>query len=235
VTDPIFDPLAGSPWSKPSTVEGFATGTPNQTLMAFGRDELVRRGGGRVIDIGCGAGRNAVPLAALGWDVVGVDLSLPMLVAATERARRESVEQSFRVALAPMERLPVASGSCDFVIAHGIWNLARTGDEFREAVREAARVATPGAALFVFTFSRNTFDTGVQPVAGESFVFTEFSGQPQVFLTEAQLVEEFDAAGFVADPAVPLRELNRRTPGMLQVGGPPVIYEALFRLVGGAA
>ena len=94
---------------------------------------------------------------------------------------------------------------------------------------EAARAAAPGAALFVFTFSRNTFPAHVTPVAGESFVFTEFSGEPQCFLTAGQLFEELAAAGFEPDPAVPLTEYNRRPDGALPVGGPPVIYECAFR------
>jgi len=39
----------------------------------------------RVIDLGCGAGRNAVSFARLGWDVVGIDLSIPMLRAGSYR------------------------------------------------------------------------------------------------------------------------------------------------------
>ena len=78
-----------------------------------------------------------------------------------------------------MDRLPFRSASFDFVVAHGIWNLARSGGEFGRAVREAARVARPGAALFLFTFSRTTLPDAAMPVAGESFVYTEFSGQPQ--------------------------------------------------------
>ena len=62
-----------------------------------------------------------------------------------------------------MDRLPLADRSCDFVIAHGIWNLARSAVEFRRAVAEAARVAAPGAALFVFTFSRHTFPPETAP------------------------------------------------------------------------
>ena len=118
--------------------------------------------------------------------------------------------------------------SADLVIAHGIWNLARSSAEFRAGVAEAARIARPGAALFVFTFSRNTFPPDVEPVAGEPFVFTQFSGAPQCFLTEAQLVSELGAAGFARDPSVSFRELNRPPPGAVSSGA-PVIYEAAFR------
>ena len=49
---------------------------------------------------------------------------------------------------------------------------------------------TPGGGLFVFTFSRHTLPPDTQPVPGESFVFTQFSGAPQCFLTEPQLLTE---------------------------------------------
>lgn len=223
----IADPLAGSPWSRPQTVAGFTTSPPNASLLRFAQDELRRAHGRRALDLGCGAGRNAFPLAAQGWNVLGVDLSLPMLQAATERARRDHVER-FSVLLAPMERLPVRTASCDLIIAHGIWNLARSGAQFRGAIREAARVAAPGAALFLFTFSRNTLPPETQPVQDESFVFTEFSGEPQCFVTETQLLSELSSAGFIPDPAVPLRELNRPASGAFRGGG-PVIYEGAFR------
>jgi hypothetical protein len=131
-----------------------------------------------------------------------------------------------------MDALPIASGTSDLIVAHGIWNLARSGAEFRRAVGEAARIARTGAALFVFTFSRRTLTADLRPVDGESFVFTEFSGQPQVFLTAGELVDELAGAGFVPDPAVPLTEHNLPRPGGLNTRGVPVIYEAAFRYDG---
>lgn len=225
----IVDPLAHSNWSKPGTVEGFAQSPPNEVLMRFAEEQRRRRGGGLVIDIGCGAGRNAVPLARTGWHVLGTDLSWPMLEAAARRARDERLGPRLHVALAAMHHLPARDRSADVVIAHGIWNLARTGTEFRAAVAEAARVAKAGAALFVFTFSRNTFPEHARPVEGESFVFTQFSGEPQCFLTESQLIAELGAAGFTPDSAVPLSEYNRPPRGLMRTSGPPVIYEAAFR------
>ena len=204
---------------------------PNEVLVQFVRD---CRTPGRALDLGCGAARNAISIAQLGWDVVGTDLSWPMLVAARDRARREDVTRRVQVLLAPMHRLPFADRTFDLIVAHGIWNLARSAVEFRGAVREAARVARPDAALFVFTFSRNTLPAGAEPVAGEPFVFTQFSGQPQCFLTDAQLLAELADAGFAPDSAVPLREYNRRPSGAVSTGA-PVIYEAAFRLRGSRA
>ncbi len=223
------DAHAPSPWNAPDMVAGFAQSSPNAVLMRFAEDEIRRAGRARVLDLGCGAGRNAVPLARLGWEVVGIDLSIPMLFAAMQRAREAPVAGRVHVVRGRMDAIPAWDGSFDLVIAHGIWNLARSAAEFRRALGEAARVARPGAGLFVFTFSRNTFPPGTQPVAGEPFVFTQFSGQPQCFLTDVQLVDELAAVGFAPDPSVPLTEYNLPQSGIIQSGTPPVIYEAAFR------
>ena len=221
-------PSGGSPWSRPATVDSFAQSAPNQTLLRLADAER-NNAQQRLLDIGCGAGRNAVPLARLGWNAVGVDLSAAMIAAAAARVRDQHLGQHLQFALASMHELPFAAHSFDFIVAHGIWNLARSGMEFRGALAEAARVARTASALFVFTFSRNTLPPEAQPVSNESFVFTEFSGQPQCFLTAEQLVRELGAVGFAPDPSTPLRELNLPQRGVLCRGGAPVIYEGLFR------
>ena len=226
----MADPLAGSAWSKPATVAGFVTSPPNATLLRLAGEELRRSPACRALDLGCGAARNAVPLAMQGWRVLGLDLSLPMLQAARERMRAElDSRHRLQLALSPMDRLPVADRSCELVVAHGIWNLARSSAEFRAAVREAARVSADGAALFVFTFSRDTLAGAAEPVAGESFVFEDAQGERHVFLTANQLVGELHEAGFALDAAVPLREVNPRASNRLITIGSPVIWEGAFR------
>ena len=224
-----MDPLAGTAWSQATTVSGFAQSPPNAVLIEFASAELARAADHRALDVGCGAGRNALPLARLGWHTVGTDLSWPMLEAAVDRTRAERLLDRFQPVLAPMHALPARDCSVDLLVAHGIWNLARSAAEFRAAVAEAARVTRPGAAVFVFTFSRNTLPASATPLDGEPFVFTQFSGEPQCFLTESQLVEELTRAGFSLDPAIPIRELNLPRPGQLQAGKAPVIFEAVFR------
>jgi SAM-dependent methyltransferase len=211
-------------WSSPDAVRGFVQSPPNQTLLRFAAQERVRCGPvARVLDIGCGAGRNARPLADEGWYVCGLDTSWPMLAAAAERR-----VPRLQLAQATMSDLPIADATCDLVIAHGIWNLATSDVMFRRAVADAARVARPGAALFVFTFSRHTLPPQAAPLAGETLTFDQFAGVPQIFLTSNQLTDELARAGFDTDPAVPLREHNRPSGAML-ASTVPVIYEGGFR------
>jgi SAM-dependent methyltransferase len=215
-------------WEHPGTVAGFVSGVPNEVLLAFARRFRDADRPTRCLDIGCGAARNAVPLAGLGFHVVGTDLSAPMLEGARERMRSTPGGPRVDLVIAPMAPLPFPGASFDLVVAHGIWNLARSGEEFRAGVAEAARVARPGAGLFVFTFSRRTLPASAVPDAGEAFVFSSWNGEPQCFLTEGELVDELGRAGFVRDSSDPLTEYNVPRPGELRTGGPPVIYEGTF-------
>lgn len=220
-------------WENPRTVAGFVNASPNEVLLAFARTRLAATGGNATcLDIGCGAARNTLPLGAMGWDVAATDLSAPMLAAAAERIRSAppDVAARVRLVLAPMAPLPFADATFDLVVAHGIWNLARTGDEFRAAVAEAARVARPGAGLFLFTFSRATLPAAAAPDPGETFVFSSWNGDPCCFLTESQILDELARAGFRRTPeGAPLTTYNAPRPGEIRLAGaPPVIHEGTF-------
>ena len=213
-------------------MHGFSQSPPNRTLLTFAAAELARCRDGRAIDIGCGAARNAIHLARQGWHVLGTDLSHPMLEAARLRADAELHGERLHFALASMHALPTPDSAFDLLVAHGIWNLARSTMEFRAAVGEAARIAVAGAALFVFTFSRHTLPPGATPVPGEALVFTQFSGHPQCFVTREQLLEELGRVGFVLDDTLAFSEHNLPVAGTFHPVGTPVIFEAAFRYAG---
>jgi SAM-dependent methyltransferase len=216
-------------WEEAGVVKGFSTAAANEILLAFVRAELARRPRLRILDVGCGAARNAAPMAAEGAAVIGTDVAWPMLEAASRRVEGAGVVRRVVLVRAPMDHLPLGNASVDLVVAHGIWNLARSAAEFRRAVAEAARVAREGSGLFVFTFSRATLPPDDRPVSGEAFVFTQFAGEPQCFLTETQLKEELFGAGWEKDPPGPLTEYNRPAASRTIAGSSPVIYEGTFR------
>ena len=94
------------PWTTPEVVARFSTSTPNEVLMRVEGSERKNAKEKYLLDIGCGAGSNAVPLALAGWNVLGLDLSLPMLDAA--RLRTKEAELVLRTdseaAVPPLKR-----------------------------------------------------------------------------------------------------------------------------------
>jgi len=102
--------------------------------------------GERLLDVGCGWGKLAVPAAAHGAVSFGVDLSAVMLAS----ARNHAAESATGIHLARSEgtALPFRHGAFDVVWCHAvIMHLPK--DEARSLVDEIARVLKPGGRAFL--------------------------------------------------------------------------------------
>lgn len=101
---------------------------------------------GRVLDVGCGAGRTTGPLDALGFDVVGIDVSREMV----ERARAIYPEVEFQVG--DVTDLEFADDAFDYaVFAHNGIDYVHPERERRQAIEELRRVLAPGGVLLFST------------------------------------------------------------------------------------
>ena len=69
------------------------SGVPSQQLQSFLAEGKVKPG--RVLELGCGTGTNALFLAQLGFDVTAVDLSKAALEHAREKAAQAKVKINF--------------------------------------------------------------------------------------------------------------------------------------------
>jgi SAM-dependent methyltransferase len=105
--------------------------------------------GGRVLDIGCGAGRTTVPLGQMGFPTVGVDISYPMVHKAHRFTRRMGLDLYWSVADAA--DLPFRSESFDGILFsyNGI-ELVPGIEGKAQVIEEAWRLLRPGG-VFVFT------------------------------------------------------------------------------------
>jgi SAM-dependent methyltransferase len=72
----------------------FFVAKPDENLVSYLDRGLVN--GGRALDLGCGPGRNALHLAARGFEVDAVDLSPTAVEWARERARESGTEATVR-------------------------------------------------------------------------------------------------------------------------------------------
>ncbi|WP_329622011.1 class I SAM-dependent methyltransferase [Streptomyces sp. NBC_01255] len=73
----------------------FFVAKPDENLVSYVERGLLPAGG-RVLDLGCGPGRNSLYLASLGYEVDAVDLSATAIRWAEERAREAGAAESVR-------------------------------------------------------------------------------------------------------------------------------------------
>jgi SAM-dependent methyltransferase len=106
---------------------------------------------GRVLELGCGTGRVAVPLARAGVDIVGIDRSAPMLARARRRLRRTRLAHPARLVRGDIRHLPFRPRRpFDLVIApYGILQSLTSDRDLRATLESVATVLRRGALFAI--------------------------------------------------------------------------------------
>lgn len=97
------------------------SGTPSEVLAAFLDDGFVKPG--RVLELGCGTGTNAIFLAQRGFDVTAVDLSATAINKAKEKAKETGCNVNF--IQADVTALPDVGAPFPFVFDRGTYHVVR--------------------------------------------------------------------------------------------------------------
>jgi SAM-dependent methyltransferase len=142
-------------------------GVVARTIAVYAKEFIERleiEPGVRALDVACGTGNLAIPLAHLGAVVTGVDIATNLVAQARERAAAEGVVATFDEGDA--EQLPYADASFDLVVTmFGAMFAPRP----ELAASELARVLKPGGKLAMAnwnpaSFSGRMFRVGSQHV-----------------------------------------------------------------------
>jgi SAM-dependent methyltransferase len=129
------------------------------------------------LEIGVGTGRVALPLAQKGIEIVGVDISEPMIHKLVEKAGRR---RPIGLALADATRLPFDDGS--FGSAYGV-HILHLIEDWRSAARELLRVVRPGGVIL--------FELGNADKRRKEVGLGSSSGIEERFLAEAGVTRRF--------------------------------------------
>ena len=115
--------------------------------VPFWRNFALRRGG-VVLELGCGTGRIAVPLARAGVPLVGIDRSAPMLERARRRVRRDRLTNRVQLIRGDIRKLPLKRGQFSAVIApYGVLQSLLRERDLSATLVAAYEVLEPGGAL----------------------------------------------------------------------------------------
>ncbi len=120
----------------------------------------------KVLDAGCGEGRNLTYFIQNGYEVHGVDTNpsaIQMLRFVASSLNRTIDKDNFQVA--SVEKLPYEPAYFDLIICNAVLHFAKNHDHFNAMFSELCRVAKPGAFVFIRTASSIGMEDQVQEIA----------------------------------------------------------------------
>ena len=156
--------------------------------------------GMRVVDAGCGSGRNLIYLLREGYEVFGLDADSR----AVEEVRR--LAASLAPALPPenfraeaIENTSFPDAFADVAISSAVLHFARDDDQFRAMLLGTWRILRPGGLLFCRLASSIGIENEVRRIAGRRFLLPDGSER---YLVDAPLLDAVtrELGGRLADP-----------------------------------
>ncbi len=155
--------------------------------------------GMRILDAGCGAGRNLVYLLREGYEVFAVDADVDKV----ERVRRMAqglapslAASNFRVE--PLEQMSFGDGCADVVLSSAVLHFARDDAHFEAMLRGCWRVLKPGGLFFCRLASSIGMENRMRHIEGRRFHLPD--GTERYVVDEALLGSLTERMGEMADP-----------------------------------
>jgi tellurite methyltransferase len=166
-------------------------------------DQLLRgriRAGMRVLDAGCGSGRNLVYLLQSGVEVFATDADAGSIDHVRTLAATLSPglnQANFRIE--PVEHMTFPDGFVDVVISSAVLHFARDHDQFSAMVMEMWRVLKPAGMMFARLASSIGMESRVRPLSDGRFLLPD--GSQRYLVDEERLLTLTETlAGRLLDP-----------------------------------
>lgn len=175
----------------------------------------------RILDIGCGGGLLAEPMARLGGSVTGTDITEAAITAAALHASQNGLDIDYQCCTA--ETLASSGARFDVIYASEVIEHVADRALFIEAI---ARMLQPQGVVIITTINRSLPALLLAKFALEYIVRLVPAGthDPRKFVRPAELRAEFAAAGIMLDDITGLAP--RVSGGFRQTGSLAINYAA---------
>lgn len=162
-------------------------------------DQVMRKNipqGARVLDAGCGAGRNLVYFLRAGHEVFAVDTN-PDAVAAVRSLAPHLPQANFRVE--PIESMTFPTASVDVVLSSAVLHFCRDDDHFWAMLHAMWSVLADGGLFFCRLGSTIGMEDRCRRLTGRRYVSPD--GVERYLVDEALLMEATEKlGGTLVDP-----------------------------------
>jgi len=166
-------------------------------------DQLLRgrlSPGMRVLDVGCGSGRNLVYLLQSGYEVFGIDADPVAIQAVRQLASKLAPHlaiDNFRVEA--VERMSFPEAFADVVLSNAVLHFARDDDQFTAMLQRTWGVLRKGGLLFCRLASSIGMEREVRSIGGRRHRLPDGSER---YLVDAAMLTNVtrDLGGELLDP-----------------------------------
>ena len=200
-----FAALSNQWWDQKGPMAPLHSFTPvriDYILQTIGRFFPMKKGakpslaGVKILDIGCGGGLLAEPMARLGAKVTGIDVTAPAISAAKIHA--ESMQLAIDYQVITAEDLAASGAKFDVIYASEVIEHVADRPLFIKAI---ATMLAPNGVVVITTINRSLPALVVAKFALEYIFRLVPAGthDPRKFVRPAELRAEFAAAGIVLD------------------------------------
>jgi len=164
----------------------------------------------RILDAGCGSGRNLTYFLRSGYDVYAVDRSEEAIEAVRELGRGLAEHWSDdRARVEPVEKMSFANDSFEVVISNAVLHFADNEAHFQQMLFELWRVLRPGGLLFIRLASSIGLESRIVPLGNGRYKLPDGSTR---FLADddriAKMTEKLQ--GIMLEPIKTVNVANER-------------------------
>ena len=153
----------------------------------------------KVLDVGCGSGRNLVYFLRNGYEVFGVDPQPHAVETVKELSAAlapDNPQENFMVC--PAENLPFSDATFDLVISSAVLHFAKDEQHFDSMLQSMFRVLKPNGYFFARLASDIGIEQLVKPLGNSRYLLPD--GSERFLVTEQVLIQYTSRLGVLYEP-----------------------------------
>lgn len=163
----------------------------------------------KVLDVGCGSGRNLVYFLRNGYEVFGVDPQ-PNAVETVRKLSAalapDNPQENFMVCSA--ENLPFSDATFDLIISSAVLHFAKDEQHFDSMLQSMFRVLKPGGYFFARLASDIGIEQLVKPLGNSRYLLPD--GSERFLINEQVLLQYTNKLGVLYEPIKTTNVQNMR-------------------------
>ncbi|WCT14505.1 class I SAM-dependent methyltransferase [Mucilaginibacter jinjuensis] len=163
----------------------------------------------KVLDVGCGSGRNLFYFLRNGYEVFGIDpnpAAIETVKQLSAALAPDNLLSNFIVSTA--EDLPYNDAEFDLIICNAVLHFAKDEQHFESMLRSIFRVLKPGGYFFARLASDIGIETLVKPLGNHRYLLRD--GSERYLVDEQRLLKYTDELGVLYEPLKTTNVQNMR-------------------------